>query len=323
MKKLIAFLLALTICAGCLWATAEETAKVELPVLGITFTYPRAMIDAKGLIAMDEAMKLGDGVYYDYCYYSAVTQDEWTKASEGDEQAALAVQEKTAVLFYVFAVAEGRDFSAVTAIVGDSMPAEEAREIGKAGNWTYYLYKVDNEAFAAALDKECADEFTAVSAIDDELIAAFAFSEPFNEYGEMDGKVISFTAMDLDGNEISSAEIFGQHEVTMVNIWATWCGPCIGELAELQKINTRFLEKDCAVVGLLTDNDIDACRSLMKENGVTYQVVRAPANFSNYFPVDAIPTSFFVDREGRFLGTKIVGAYPDMYEDALEPLLKK
>ena len=292
-------------------------------MLGITFTYPRAMINAKGLIGMDEAMKLGDGVYYDYCYYTTLKPEEWSKAYSGDEQAALAVQENTVVLFYVFAVAGGKDFSAVTELVGDAIPPEKTEQIGKNGNWTYYLFMEDNSEFIAKLDREYADELVVLGTVNDELISAFAFSEPFNEYGEMDGKVISFTVKDLDGNEIPSSEIFAQHEVTMVNVWATWCGPCIGELAELQKIHTRFLEKDCAVVGLLTDNDIDACRSLMKENGVTYQVVLAPKNFGSVFPLDSIPTSFFVDREGRFLGTKIVGAYPDMYESALEPLLKK
>ena len=323
MKRLIAILMALVLCTGCLWAAAEESVKEEIPMLGITFTYPRAMVDAKGLVGMGEAARLGDGVYYDYCYYSTVTSDDWTKAVEGDEQAALAVQENTFVLFYVFAVAGGKDFSAVTELVGDSLPPEKEVQIGKNDDWTYYLYTEDNSEFSAKLEREYADELAALSTVNDELIAAFAFSEPFNESGGMDGKVISFTVKDLDGNEIPSSEIFAQHEVTMVNIWATWCGPCVGELAELQKIHTRFLEKDCAVVGLLTDNDIDACRSLMKENGVTYQVVLAPKNFGSIFPFDAVPTSFFVDREGRFLGTKIVGASPDMYESALELLLKK
>ena len=323
MKKLIAVFMALVLCTGCLWAAAEEPEKEEIPMLGITFTYPKAMIEAKGIVGMDEAVKLGDGVYYDYCYYSTVTPEEWSKAFEGDEQAALAIQENTTVLFYVFAIAEGKDFSAVTELVGESMPPEKAVQIGKAGNWTYYLFMMDNSEFSAKQEQEYADELAALSTVNDELIAAFAFSEPFNEYGKMDGRVISFTAKDLDGNEISSSEIFAQHEITMVNVWATWCGPCIGELAELQKIHTRFLEKDCAVVGLLTDTNIDECRSLMKQNGVTYQVVLAPKNFGSIFPFDSIPTSFFVDREGRFLGTKIVGAYPDMYESALEPLLKK
>ena len=96
MKKLIAIFMALVLCIGCLGAAAaDESAKERIPMLGITFTYPRAMVEAKGLIGMDEAVKLGDGVYYDYCYYSTVTRDEWAKAFEGDEQAVLAVQEST------------------------------------------------------------------------------------------------------------------------------------------------------------------------------------------------------------------------------------
>ena len=65
MKKLIAIFMALVLCTGCLWAAAEEPEKEEIPMLGITFTYPKAMIEAKGIIGMDEAVQLGDGVYYD------------------------------------------------------------------------------------------------------------------------------------------------------------------------------------------------------------------------------------------------------------------
>ena len=47
------------------------------------------------------------------------------------------------------------------------------------------------------------------------------------------GKTLSFETTDLDGNTVKSEDLFAQHELTMVNIWTTWCGPCKGELAGL------------------------------------------------------------------------------------------
>ena len=320
MKKMILVLLALTICVSYLYAAAEEAEKEEIPVLGITFTYPRAIAEAKGVFSMGAAAPLGGGIYYDYLFYCAATEEEYLKLIEEKPEE---IENKAAVVFYVFAVSEGRDFSAVTALIGNVVNPEKAVQIGKVDNWTYYLCMMDNDQFARTLDREYADEIVQLSGMKEEIINGFSFSIPFNEYGEMDGKVISFTATDLDGNGISSAEIFAQHEITMVNIWATWCGPCVGELTELQAIHTRFLEKDCAVLGLMTDGDIEAACSLIKENGVTYQVIMAPDNLGSIFPYDAVPTSFFVDRNGAFLGTKIVGAQTELYEDALEPLLKK
>ena len=137
----------------------------------------------------------------------------------------------------------------------------------------------------------------------------------------MDGQVIRFEALDLDGNPVSAADLFAQNEITMINIWATWCGPCIGELAELQKLHSRSQEKGCGVVGLLIDNDLSEARKLIAKNGVAYPVLRAPANLNSIFPVDAYPTTYFVNREGEILSAPVVGAYMDQYRDRLAALL--
>ena len=58
-------------------------------------------------------------------------------------------------------------------------------------------------------------------------------------------------------------------------------------------------------------------------NRFRFRVVLSQQTLSNVFPFEAVPTSFFVDRSGAFLGTKITGALTDEYEPALEPLLAK
>lgn len=183
-----------------------------------------------------------------------------------------------------------------------------------------YLYPDESPDFAASVG-EYGEEYTALCAAKDQLAACFACYTPVNEYTELDGHVLRFDAKDLDGNPVSSEELFSKHAVTMVNLWATWCGPCVGELKELQAIHTHILEKDCAVVGLLTNDNIEEARRLMEANGITYDVVRVSSDLTFVFPYSAIPTTFFVDRDGVFLGTKFVGAYPELYESALEPFL--
>lgn len=69
------------------------------------------------------------------------------------------------------------------------------------------------------------------------------------------GKELRFETTDLDGNPVRSEELFAQHKVTMLNIWATWCGPCKGELRELGDINRRVQEKNGAIIGILSDAD--------------------------------------------------------------------
>lgn len=325
MKKLITILLSLMICAGCFGAAAEDIPVTEeMPVGGLSLRCPQAFIDAEGIIGTDGTMHLTDSVYLTYWYYIAANQEEFNSllAENSGE-----LSNRAALMFYVFSVGGDKDFTTVCSEIAENagidFSAENATEIGQAEDWKFYLYMNQDPGFEAEVDQKYMDEYTALLGRKEEIASAFTCSVPFNEYGEMDGKVIRFEAMDLEGNVVSSEEIFAQHEITMVNIWATWCGPCISELGELQALHTRFLEKDCAVLGLLTDQDTEKAGKLMAENGITYQVVLAPETFSSIFPFEAIPTTFFVDRSGAFLGTKIQGAYPDMYEDALQPLLEQ
>ena len=152
----------------------------------------------------------------------------------------------------------------------------------------------------------------------DEIASGITCIEP---YDPVVGTKIEFETKDLDGNSVTSADLFAQNEVTMINVWATWCGPCIGELSELQQIHSRMQEKNCGIVGLLTDADLEAARRLVEENGVEYPVILAPDNLMEILPVNAYPTSYFVGRDGTVLDSAIVGAYVEKYEPTMEKLL--
>ena len=317
MKKIISILMILMLCSACICAAAEENGPLneELPEAGLVFTYPKAMTEAEGIIETDGAIQLSDGLYYTYWYYCGATQEEYEAILNGDPEAP---ENRAALLFYVFSVGDNRDFSAITEYANDLSP-ENAITIGKAEDWTFYLYMTYDPDFPSCLEKKYADEYTALCGMEDEIAAAFAYSAPVDEDTALAGRKIEFETTDLDGNPVSSGELFGQHEITMVNVWATWCGPCVGELAELEALYTRLLGKDCAVVGMLTDQDLEEAKRLIADNGITYPVILAPDDLIVSCP--AIPTSFFVDRNGIYQGKRIVGAMPDEYEPAVDKLL--
>ena len=319
LKRILSLLAALAVCAGCMAAvSAEEPSVFDMPAAGLKFVSPPEYESAKGLITTDGLMELGVNNYYSYFYYLAVTREEYDRLQAENPDA---LQSRAGLLFYAFALGDGRDFSYVTGQTGGSFTADRALLLGQEGGYSFYLYMAEDAGFAASVGGEYGEEYAALCAMRDETAAAFTCSAPVNEHTGMDGAVIRFTATDLDGNPVSSEELFSKHAVTLVNIWATWCGPCVGELAELQAIHTRLLEKDCAVVGLLTDMNVEEARRLIRENGITYDVVLVWNDLSYVFPYSAIPTSILVDRNGAFLGTKIVGAQPDLYEAAVEPFL--
>ena len=312
MKKIVCMMIALMICGCCFGASAEMAQHTEeYPVAGLHFAVPQEFFDAKGLVSAGGTVEVAAGVYVTYWYYTVPDREQ---------------QEQSAALYYVFSVGDNREFADVAEEVshntGISFVPENAAETGSTEGWKFYLYVASNDEFEAALNEEYAGEYNALRGMKDRIAAALSYYTPFNEYGQMDGQVIQFQATDLDGNPISSEEIFAQNRVTMINLWATWCGPCVGELAELQEIHTRFQDKDCGIVGLLIDTDVDEARRLISEYGITYPVYLAQDQLYNVIPFSAVPTSLFVDRSGAFLGTKFTGAWPDMYETALEPLLE-
>ena len=321
MKKLTGLLLVLVILACVACAAAEQEPVTEnLPLMGLSFTYPQEMISAKGTVGTDGVITLDDGIFYTYWYFAAATPEEFNRMLTMEPEK---LSSRLAVLFYVFAVSGGRDFSAVTALTRNDITADKAVPIGEAGDWHFYLYMLDNDGFADTVEPEYGQEFTALSGMGDKYAAAFTCSVPFSPEAA-DGAekpVLRFDMTDLEGNPVSSEDFFAQHEITMINIWATWCGPCISELEELQKIHTRISELDCAILGLLTDRDIDAAKKLIADHGMTYPVLLAPEHFNSYYPFTAVPTTIFVNRQGELLGEPIVGVQTAIYEETLRSLL--
>lgn len=142
-----------------------------------------------------------------------------------------------------------------------------------------------------------------------------------------EGKSLSFETRDLDGNAVSSEELFSAHKITMVNVMTTWCTYCIQELPELQSLSEAYAEKDCAIVGLLYDGTdtalLDTGRSLMEQAGAGYLVLQPWDGMDTQIPVQAFPTTFFVNSDGEIVGETILGAEPERYAAQLDALLEQ
>ena len=138
-------------------------------------------------------------------------------------------------------------------------------------------------------------------------------------YGQpsLSGKKLVFETTDIDGNPVSSEELFARHEITMLNLWAAWCGPCVGELSELNEVNDRLEQMDGAVVGLLNDDrnqeNMDTVRRLLDENDVRYLNILAPANMNEIIVQNSFPMTVFVDRDGVVVGRTLVGTTSKKY----------
>lgn len=129
---------------------------------------------------------------------------------------------------------------------------------------------------------------------------------------------IEFENETLDEKEFSSDE-FKDFDLTIVNIWGTWCSPCVAELPELQKIYEEYEGMGVNVVGIVTDTKIDGkkdndtialAKKIAEKTKVKYPLtIPDDGEFSdNLNYLQAYPTTIFVDKNGKIVGEPVMGA---------------
>ena len=115
-----------------------------------------------------------------------------------------------------------------------------------------------------------------------------------------------FTLKTLDDHEITLSKLRGK--VVLVDFWATWCGPCRESTPHLIQLYKTYREKGFEVIGMSLDkeDERETVSRFVKSMNVPYAVVIAPQEVARNYGVAGLPTSFFIDREGR-LREKIPG----------------
>ena len=146
-------------------------------------------------------------------------------------------------------------------------------------------------------------------------------------------KFPAFEGKDLDGNTVKSSDLFSGNAVTVVNFWFTTCGPCVGELGDLDALNKELSGKGGALIGInaftLDGNEaaISEAKDVLTQSGATYQNVYFDSGSEAGKFVESIyayPTTYVVNRSGRIVGDPIVGAITSKAQaDALQAQIDK
>ncbi len=109
------------------------------------------------------------------------------------------------------------------------------------------------------------------------------------------GEKFTFSATDINGKAVSSAD-FANAKLIMINMWEPWCGPCVGELSDLQRLYTNYKDKGFVLLGVFADNPDDA-KSIVRQKGLTYPILNKTSGFDR-FHTGYVPTTVFLDGEG-------------------------
>jgi thiol-disulfide isomerase/thioredoxin len=95
----------------------------------------------------------------------------------------------------------------------------------------------------------------------------------------------------------------------LINVWASWCGPCRAEMGSLQRLARRYNGKQFNVIGISTDDDGQAAARFIRESKVTFEnYLDSHVFLENMLGANTIPLTILVDEHGRVL-EKARGAY--------------
>lgn len=127
-----------------------------------------------------------------------------------------------------------------------------------------------------------------------------------------------FTAQTLDGQEADQT-LFQGHKLTMINIWGTFCPPCLKEMPDLGALNKEYADKGFQVIGIVSDAgdlngniddaQVEKAKQIAAETGADYvHLLPSPDLIANkLYEVSSIPETLFVNEQGQQVGRSYVG----------------
>jgi thiol-disulfide isomerase/thioredoxin len=126
----------------------------------------------------------------------------------------------------------------------------------------------------------------------------------------------------VDRKLVKSSDFSGK--VVILDFWATWCGPCRLEIPSFIELQKQYADKGLVIVGVSLDqNGASAVKPFMVKTGINYPVLLGDQTIvSSFGGVEAIPTTFIIDRGGKIVRKHVGYSEKADFEAEIKPLLK-
>ena len=147
------------------------------------------------------------------------------------------------------------------------------------------------------------------------------------------GILANFSTRTLAGETVDNTMLSG-YKITMVNVWATFCGPCIQEMPDLGTLSAEYAGKGVQIVGLVSDvlnsdatidqEQVDLAKEIVSSTGAGYpHLLPSPELIQSVLlSTQVVPTTFFVDETGQQIGETITGSRSaDQWRSILDAML--
>lgn len=307
----------------------------EYPFLGLTMKLPEELLkqikaQTIAMISNEGWNENGDVIKYAYLSWSEMTEEQ--KEEEVDKLGT-AYEDWCNSLgkIGVIGVYDKDSQKKLDEITG----CTEHKEIGSSSDGKYKYYLSTNKDAEESLKKEVEEiDVTLTEMTPPQQLSAFDQPQDTSSNAENSTTVGKFETKGIDGKDYTE-KVFSDYDLTLVNIFTTWCSPCVNEIPELEKLYEEMKEKGVGVVGVVLDtvgDDGKQDEETVKKAGVLQEKTKASYPFlipdstmmnGRLNGISAFPETFFVDKEGNIVGETYTGSHTlDEWKEIVEKELK-
>ena len=314
--------------------TVQAQDSYEYPFLGLNMKLPEELL--KQIKAQSIAMITNEGwndnadaIKYAYISWSEMTEEQ--KEAEVDKLGT-AYDDwcNSLAKIGVIGIYDEDSEKELDKITG----CTEHPEIGSSSDGKYKYYLSTNKDADESLKKEVEEiDVTLTDMTPFQQLSAFDQPQDTSNTGDST-TVGKFETKGIDGKDYTE-KVFSDYDLTLVNIFTTWCSPCVNEIPELEKLYEEMKEKGVGVVGVVLDTVGDDGKqddATVKKAGVLQKKTKASYPFlipdstmmnGRLNGISAFPETFFVDKEGNIVGETYSGSHTlDEWKEIVEKELE-
>ncbi len=186
------------------------------------------------------------------------------------------------------------------------------------------IHLLPSYAAAFDLDKQAAlAEQIPAQYQNNERIARFINSVEVAKKTAVGQKYIDFAMNNPEGKEVKLSDFIGKNKYTLVDFWASWCGPCKAEMPNVVAAYKEFNKKGFGIVGVSLDNDEAKWKEAIKTWGMTWPMMSDLKGWqcegAALYGVRSIPSTVLIDQEGTIIARNLRG---EAIKEKLNVLLK-
>lgn len=123
------------------------------------------------------------------------------------------------------------------------------------------------------------------------------------------GSAPIFKLIDLNGREFDSSQLKGS--VVVLDLWATWCAPCIADIPMFNRLQEKYGPRGLKVVApAMQSGWAQDIKPIVEKHGIKYAILIGDEKLAEQYPYIGLPTTFLIGRDGK-IAKKFIGTIPD------------